>query len=72
MKPLTTGYIRKIISGKLVHGKDDLLIQHGAYRLKQVRHPYTILFLKRRIIRWELLRPYFPLSYRDRTGFRSK
>ena len=62
MKPLTTGYIRKIISGKLVFGKDDLLIQHGAYRLKQVRHPYTILFLKRRIINWELLKPYFPLA----------
>ena len=62
MKPLTTGYIRKIISGKLVHGKDDLLIQHGAYRLKQVRQPNTILFLQRKIIRWERLKPYFPIA----------
>lgn len=62
MKPLTTGYIRKIISGKLVHGKDDLLIHHGAYRLKQVRHPHTILFLKRNIVRWERLKPFFPLA----------
>lgn len=62
MKPLTTGYIQKIISGKLVHGKDDLLIHHGAYRLKQVRHPHTILFLKRKIVRWEMLKPFFPLA----------
>ncbi len=62
MKPLTTGYIQKIISGKLVRGKDDLLIQHGAYRLKQVRHPNTILFLQRKIIRWERLKPYFPIT----------
>lgn len=62
MKPLTTGYIRKIITGKLVHGKDDLLIQHGAYRLKQVRHPHTILFLKRNIVRWERLKPFFPIA----------
>ncbi|WP_432358925.1 Mur ligase family protein [Sporosarcina sp. UB5] len=62
MKPLTTGYIRNIISGKLIHGKDDLLIHHGAYRLKQVRHPHTILFLKRNIVRWDRLKPYFPLA----------
>ncbi|MCM3709695.1 Mur ligase family protein [Sporosarcina luteola] len=62
MKPLTTGYIRIIISGKLVLGKDDLPIRHGAYRLKQVRHPHTILFLKRNIVRWEKLKPYFPLA----------
>ncbi|WP_252505061.1 UDP-N-acetylmuramoyl-tripeptide--D-alanyl-D-alanine ligase [Sporosarcina sp. Marseille-Q4943] len=62
MKPLTTGYIRQIISGKLVHGTDDLLIHHGAYRLKQVRHSHTILFLKRNIIQWERLKPYFPIA----------
>ncbi|MCG7345201.1 UDP-N-acetylmuramoyl-tripeptide--D-alanyl-D-alanine ligase [Sporosarcina sp. ACRSL] len=62
MKPLTTGYIRKIICGKLVHGTDNLLIQHGAYRLKQVRQPNTILFLQRKIIKWERLKPYFPLA----------
>lgn len=62
MKPLTTAYIRKIISGKLIHGRDDLLIHHGAYRLKQVRHPHTILFLNRNIVRWERLKPYFPLA----------
>lgn len=62
MKPLTTGYIRNIISGKLVHGTDNLLIQHGAYRLKQVRQRHTILFLKRNIVKWEKLRPYFPLA----------
>ncbi len=43
MKPLTAGYIRKITSGQLVHGTDDLIIKYGAYRLKQVRHPNTIL-----------------------------
>ncbi|MFS0687830.1 UDP-N-acetylmuramoyl-tripeptide--D-alanyl-D-alanine ligase [Sporosarcina sp. 179-K 8C2 HS] len=62
MKPLTTGYIRQIISGKLVHGTDDLLIHHGAYRLKQVRHSHTILFLKRNIIKWDRLKPYFPIA----------
>lgn len=61
MKPLTTAYIRKIISGKLIQGRDDLLIHHGAYRLKQVRHPHTILFLNRNMVRWERLKPYFPL-----------
>ncbi|MGN7386542.1 Mur ligase family protein [Sporosarcina sp. SAFN-015] len=62
MKPLTTGYIRKIISGKLMHGRDDLLIQHGAYRLKQVRHTHTILFLSRKIVRWERLQPFYPIA----------
>ncbi|MFC5603339.1 Mur ligase family protein [Sporosarcina koreensis] len=62
MKPLTAAYIRQIISGKLVHGKDDLLIHHGAYRLKQVKHPHTILFLQRKIVRWERLKPFFPLA----------
>ncbi|MCM3637612.1 Mur ligase family protein [Sporosarcina luteola] len=62
MKPLTTGYIRKIISGKLIQGNDDLIIHHGAYRLKQVRHHHTILFLNRKMIRWEILKPFFPLA----------
>ena len=62
MRPLTTGYIRKIISGKLIQGKDDLLIQYGAYRLKQVRHPNTILFLQHKIVRLERLKPFFPIA----------
>ncbi|HEX5564017.1 MAG TPA: Mur ligase family protein, partial [Sporosarcina sp.] len=62
MKPLTTAYIRKVISGKLIHGRDDLVIHHGAYRLKQVKHPHTLLFLQRKIVRWDRLKPYYPIA----------
>lgn len=45
-----------------MHGSDELLIKHGAYRLKQVRHPHTVLFIKQKIVNWEKLKPYFPIA----------
>lgn len=62
MKPLLTGYIRKIVDGALVQGTDMLPIQHGAYRLKQIRHPNTLLFLKRKLVKWDRLKPFFPIA----------
>ncbi|GEN82693.1 UDP-N-acetylmuramoyl-tripeptide--D-alanyl-D-alanine ligase [Sporosarcina luteola] len=62
LKSLSTGNIRQVIAGTLIHGTDDLLIQHGAYRLKQVRNPHTILFLKGKIMKWDRLRPFFPIA----------
>ncbi|WP_339250119.1 UDP-N-acetylmuramoyl-tripeptide--D-alanyl-D-alanine ligase [Sporosarcina sp. FSL W8-0480] len=62
MKPLSIGYIKQVIAGELLQGSDDMFVQHGAYRLKQVRHTHTILFLKGKIIKWDRLRPYFPIA----------
>ena len=38
MKPLSVKQIRAIISGELVHGSDDVIVQYGAYRLKQMKN----------------------------------
>lgn len=62
LKPLSTGYVRSVVSGALIQGSDDSLIKHGAYRLKQVRHPNTVLFLKGKIVRWENLKAFFPMT----------
>ncbi|MDN4607591.1 UDP-N-acetylmuramoyl-tripeptide--D-alanyl-D-alanine ligase [Sporosarcina highlanderae] len=62
MKPLTIGYIRQVMNGEILQGSDDLRIQYGAYRLKQVRHSHTILFLKGKIIKWDRLKPFFPIA----------
>lgn len=39
MKPLSVKNLAMITAGYLVHGSEDTLIQHGAYRLKQVKSP---------------------------------
>lgn len=62
LKSLTTGYIRQVINGVMLQGYDDLQIHYGAYRLKQVRHSHTILFLKGKIIKWDHLKPFFPIA----------
>ena len=38
MKPLTVQDLKAITAGQLVQGSDEVLIQHGAYRLKQVKN----------------------------------
>lgn len=62
MKPLSIRYIRKLITGTVLQGSEELLIHHGAYRLKQVRQRNTILFIKRKIVDWERLKPFFPIA----------
>ncbi|WOV89029.1 Mur ligase family protein [Sporosarcina oncorhynchi] len=62
MKPLSAGYVRKLIAGSLIQGRDETLIRHAAYRLKQVRHPDTLLFLKGKIVNWDRLEAFFPLT----------
>ncbi|QPQ36113.1 MULTISPECIES: Mur ligase family protein [unclassified Lysinibacillus] len=61
MKPLSVKNLTAIIAGKLLHGSDEVLIQYGAYRLKQVKKPYTALFTSKRIINWKNLEPLSPL-----------
>ena len=61
MKPLSVKSIRAIISGELVHGSDEVMVQYGAYRLKQVKNQYTILFTSGRIVNWKSLKDLFPL-----------
>ncbi|WP_431028583.1 Mur ligase family protein [Lysinibacillus sp. LZ02] len=60
MKPLSVKQLCTIISGELVQG-EEVIIQYGAYRLKQVKHKNTVLFIEKRIVRWEELATYFPL-----------
>ncbi|SER97867.1 Mur ligase family protein [Psychrobacillus sp. OK032] len=61
MKPHTVSSIRTIISGELVQGSDEVLVQYGAYRLKQIKNKNTILFTNMRIIDWRSLKKFFPL-----------
>ncbi len=37
MKPLSVKNLTAITTGELVQGSDEVLIQYGAYRLKQVK-----------------------------------
>lgn len=37
MKPLSVKNLTAIVEGKLVQGSEEVLIQYGAYRLKQVK-----------------------------------
>ncbi len=61
MKPLSVRCIRTILSGDLIQGSDEVMVQYGAYRLKQVKNQNTILFLKKNIVNWKALMEYFPL-----------
>ncbi|KXH79763.1 UDP-N-acetylmuramoyl-tripeptide--D-alanyl-D-alanine ligase [Sporosarcina sp. HYO08] len=61
MRPLTVKCIRNIIAGRLVQGSDEVIVQYGAYRLKQIKHPNTILFSNKKIINWKGLKDFFPL-----------
>ena len=61
MKPFSVKHIRTMLAGDLIQGSDDVIVHYGAYRLKQVRHTHTILFLKQKIVDWERLKQFFPL-----------
>lgn len=61
MKPLSVRLIRTILDGELILGSDDLIIHYGAYRLKQVKNPNTLLFSRKKIVNWERLKEFFPL-----------
>ncbi len=61
MKPLSVKNLAMITAGYLVHGSEDTLIQHGAYRLKQVKKSNTALFTSKRIVSWKSLEPLSPL-----------
>ncbi|MET4560266.1 UDP-N-acetylmuramoyl-tripeptide--D-alanyl-D-alanine ligase [Lysinibacillus parviboronicapiens] len=61
MKPLSVKNLTAITTGELVQGSDEVLIQYGAYRLKQVKKPNTALFTNKRIVNWKTLEPLVPL-----------
>ncbi|TKI62878.1 UDP-N-acetylmuramoyl-tripeptide--D-alanyl-D-alanine ligase [Lysinibacillus mangiferihumi] len=61
MKPLSVKNLTAITAGKLLQGSDEVLIQYGAYRLKQVKKPYTALFTDKRIVNWKSLESLAPL-----------
>jgi len=61
MIPLKVKEIRAIIDGELVQGYDELVVQQGAYRLKQLRKKNTILFTKYKLKNWDDLKRFFPL-----------
>ena len=61
MKPLSVKNLAMITAGYLVQGSEEMLIQHGAYRLKQVKKPNTALFTSKRIVNWKSLEPLSPL-----------
>lgn len=60
MKPLSVKLLCTIVSGERMYG-GDMLIRHGAYRLKQVKQKNTVLFIEKRIMNWSELVPYLPL-----------
>ncbi|QTD42065.1 Mur ligase family protein [Sporosarcina sp. Te-1] len=61
MKQLTVGQIRKRLGGELIQGSDQMIVKHGAYRIKQLKHTHTILFSRKNIVDWGKLKDYFPL-----------
>ena len=60
LKPLSVKTLCTTVSGQLIQG-EEVSIQYGAYRLKQVKHKNTVLFAERRIMNWNQIVPYFPL-----------
>ncbi|MGE7688540.1 UDP-N-acetylmuramoyl-tripeptide--D-alanyl-D-alanine ligase [Lysinibacillus sp. NPDC097214] len=61
MKPLTVQNLTVITAGHLVQGSEEVLIQHGAYRLKQVKKPNTALFTDKRIVNWKDMGTLYPI-----------
>ena len=60
MKPLTVKQLRIAINGELIQGSDDVIIRHGAYRIKQVKMQNTVLFSRTKIVNWKNLKEFFP------------
>lgn len=69
MIPLTVKKIRTLLNGELVQGSDDLFVHYGAYRIKQVTKPNTILFANKNIVNLEQLNTYLPLILVTHKGF---
>lgn len=61
MKPTTVSDVLKIIKGELLQGDTETIIKFGAYRIKQVKHPNTILFMNTRLFNWSTITNHFPL-----------
>ncbi|MDZ5472997.1 Mur ligase family protein [Bacillus sp. 31A1R] len=61
MKSLSVQYIRNIINGTLVHGSDEEIVKHCAYRLKQIKNTHTVFFATTLILNWDKLSKFFPL-----------
>ena len=61
MKQLTVKRLTEIVEGKLLQGSEDVCIQYGAYRLKQVKKPNTAFFTDKRIVNWKTFEPNAPL-----------
>ncbi|MFJ5564243.1 UDP-N-acetylmuramoyl-tripeptide--D-alanyl-D-alanine ligase [Lysinibacillus xylanilyticus] len=61
MKPLTVQDLKAITAGHLVQGSEEVLIQHGAYRLKQVKRPNTALFTNKPIVNWKDFESLYPI-----------
>lgn len=61
MKPLSVKTLTEIVGGKLIQGSDEVLIQYGAYRLKQVKKPNTAFFINKRIVNWSIFESQAPL-----------
>lgn len=61
IKPLRVIDLATIISGELKQGSESEMIQYGAYRLKQVKKPKTMLFTRVRITGWKMLEQFSPL-----------
>ncbi|MBS4194894.1 Mur ligase family protein [Lederbergia citri] len=61
MKPLEVRQIRTILSGKLIHGSDETVVHHGAYRIKQIKKKHTIFFAKIDPFSIERLKDFLPL-----------
>lgn len=60
MKPLSAQKLSTIISGTIVHGH-SIPIHYGAYRLKQIKHKNTVLFVEQHIVNWSEIEPFFPV-----------
>ncbi|MER2192208.1 MAG: UDP-N-acetylmuramoyl-tripeptide--D-alanyl-D-alanine ligase [Solibacillus sp.] len=60
MRPISVDMMTKIVEGTLTHGQ-NVVIWHGAYRLKQVKNKHTVLFTAHHLVNWPELARFFPL-----------
>lgn len=60
MRPISAQMLTKIVDGTLAYGS-NVIIWHGAYRLKQVKHAHTVLFTAHHLVNWHQLTDFLPL-----------